>query len=150
MAKFGCHVSIQGTSFSKFVYPLRLSSFSMQLTCYRRVQKVGIWAWDDLCWLSFFSRRWGWRGGQIPTFWLPLQFDVNKARHKTTPMPRTSLLVIVSPSSVTPNTEAAHCEAVSVLLQKMIVFSLPGLTLSCLTGPDGQDSKCTFYSKLRM
>ena len=23
--------------------------------------KVGIWAWDDLCWFSFFSRLGGWR-----------------------------------------------------------------------------------------
>ena len=27
---------------------------------FSRLQKVGIWAWDDVCWLSFFSRLWGW------------------------------------------------------------------------------------------
>ena len=30
-------------------------------TTYSRIQKVGIWAWDDLGWMSFFSRLWGWR-----------------------------------------------------------------------------------------
>ena len=27
---------------------------------YSRLQKVGIWAWDDLGWLSYFSRFWCW------------------------------------------------------------------------------------------
>ena len=27
---------------------------------YSRFEKVGIWAWDDLGWCSFFSRLWGW------------------------------------------------------------------------------------------
>ena len=26
---------------------------------YSRLQKVGIWIWDDLGWSSFFSRIWG-------------------------------------------------------------------------------------------
>ena len=28
---------------------------------YRRLQEVGIFAWEDSCWFSFFSRLWGWR-----------------------------------------------------------------------------------------
>ena len=28
---------------------------------YSRFQKVGIWAWDHLCWFFFFSRLRGWR-----------------------------------------------------------------------------------------
>ena len=28
---------------------------------YTRLQNVGTWAWDDLCWLSFFSLVWSWR-----------------------------------------------------------------------------------------
>ena len=28
---------------------------------YSRLQKVGIWAWDDFAWCSFFSRLLGWR-----------------------------------------------------------------------------------------
>ena len=31
-----------------------------------RLQKVGIWAWDDLCWLSFFSRFFGFEDSHIP------------------------------------------------------------------------------------
>ena len=27
---------------------------------YSRLQKVGRWIWDVLCWCSFFSRLWGW------------------------------------------------------------------------------------------
>ena len=39
---------------------------------YSRLQKVGIWAWRDLGWLSFFSRLWGWGDSQIPTVWILL------------------------------------------------------------------------------
>ena len=28
---------------------------------YSRLEKVGIWAWDELGWFSFFSGLWGWR-----------------------------------------------------------------------------------------
>ena len=34
---------------------------SWSCNTYSRLQKVGIWAWDALCWCSFFSRLWGWR-----------------------------------------------------------------------------------------
>ena len=39
--------------------PLR-GTFGDRSPC-STLQKVGIWAWDDLCWASFFSRLWGWR-----------------------------------------------------------------------------------------
>ena len=36
----------------------RRSDLGAQKTAYSRHQKVGIWAWDDLCWFSFFLLSW--------------------------------------------------------------------------------------------
>ena len=43
---------------------------------YSRLQKVGIWIWDDLRWFSFFSRLRVWGYSHIPTFWLLLYLFV--------------------------------------------------------------------------
>ena len=43
---------------SDFQLPIKLEAAKGS---YCRLRKVGIWAWDDFCWFSFFSRLWGWR-----------------------------------------------------------------------------------------
>ena len=39
---------------------------------YCRLQKVGIWMWDDSCWFFLGSFLLGSANGHIPTFWLLL------------------------------------------------------------------------------
>ena len=41
-------------------------------TACSRLQNVGIWAWDVLCWFSFLPGFWGLEDGHIPTLWLLL------------------------------------------------------------------------------
>ena len=42
-----------------------------------RLQKVGIWAWGDSWWLSFFPRIWDWRMVIFQQFWCLLYTTVD-------------------------------------------------------------------------
>ena len=44
----------------------------MGALCYSRLEKVGMWMWSDLYWLSFFPFFEGSEDANTPTFWRDL------------------------------------------------------------------------------
>ena len=65
-----------------------------------RLQKVGRWGWDDLCWFAFLSRLWGWRTVIFQLFGLYCFWFLFYTRNRNSCLGNVSRILVLGPLGI--------------------------------------------------